>query len=1090
MTTRSAGRPVAASRGWETGGRAGRGGGRTKGRSGDQGDERPLVLPPPLPDRPPVSHPRDAATGRPALRVVIVGSIIHTRENMGNVRSTDTPYPPVGYDVSTFHSEQRIDFYSLNNSYGQRPYVNAKSEKARNPYFEVNNIFGRNYDTSNTLENQGHEEHRDDPTLEPLVCKIRRFEMLKYSFNAEEEYIAIKESEYLNHSKDKLDAYRELLRIIDEGWARSGFNQIEEFFLWMLSCQALNNCVNTNGNTTLSEAHGVSLRITSGVRVNPNRDGERGFDYLTSALVSSKAYREGCRALRGGFPYRGDLRAEEEGTPLSPLVECMSTKNALAIQRCELSRKELDEFLLSYSIHSDYRVILPTPTQTILDAPPGARAFDDPILFLASLQSSWEHGQQRSAIFLGNKEMSFRNFIYIEDDEDLTFLPKDFSPGFNTGSSFVSINTEPVKADEEPAVEPTTEPATEPVNERAKDSTTKDDNLVLSISDDDEDNHLDVDLLDLYDRCYARQAVVDNAVNRRSRKLLKVIKKLRGEANVMRARELAREEEYKGLRANSAEAKEYKGNLDRLMLESQKWSSYQVSLSDLESKVAYLEAEKANLEATKALLRQEIKDVKQNNREVVFKVVPYACMELLQSDELGRLVGKLVSSPVTFGRSFAIEEAPTLQKRVPSRTQMHVPSSQLATLSFAHALKPAHVALSYGQTYCANLKASILKKGRDLSALFDKKRLRAASFPLRLCISFNARAFSNSMTALIFKGLAFMHCLVIRCPKNRPYFTTNEHFFGFSFMLINRNLSKVSCMSLNIPSSEKGDPDNFLHLFKGAIRMQKWLMPVACHMFTYTLNDFERVWWNSQKAERATKALNHLPRCSKANDHEIPPRQLLHLAKGIKKEKAKSTDTPRGEGNQDKSTTPVEAPILMINREDYATKNTVSESMTHKEGITFPPVTRVSSALVILEAAVFERKVGRVYMDSRSTCEVIYKHCLCSVLNVFSSTIMVLGIHVISACIHAKMSALALSKFQFLSCLHAKMSALSLSKFHNSFLKCYAGYPFFADGKGPSCLLCFFPSFANRQYGFDSFIASPTESTVPTPFLVENFVAP
>ncbi|GJU00851.1 reverse transcriptase domain-containing protein [Tanacetum coccineum] len=45
----------------------------------------------------------------------------------------------------------------------------------------------------------------------------------------------------------------------------------------------------------------------------------------------------------------------------------------------------------------------------------------------------------------------------------------------------------------------------------------------------------------------------------------------------------------------------------------------------------------------------------------------------------------------------------------------------------------------------------------------------------------------------------------------------------------------------------KGDPDNFLHLFKGVIRMQKWLMPVACHMFTYTLKDSARIWWNSQK---------------------------------------------------------------------------------------------------------------------------------------------------------------------------------------------------------------------------------------------------
>ncbi|GKC31818.1 reverse transcriptase domain-containing protein [Tanacetum coccineum] len=58
---------------------------------------------------------------------------------------------------------------------------------------------------------------------------------------------------------------------------------------------------------------------------------------------------------------------------------------------------------------------------------------------------------------------------------------------------------------------------------------------------------------------------------------------------------------------------------------------------------------------------------------------------------------------------------------------------------------------------------------------------------------------------------------------------------------------------LKIPShigsyEGKGDPDNFLHLFEGAIRMQKWLMPIACHMFTYTLKDSARIWWNSQKA--------------------------------------------------------------------------------------------------------------------------------------------------------------------------------------------------------------------------------------------------
>nr|GEU98310.1 hypothetical protein [Tanacetum cinerariifolium] len=455
----------------------------------------------------------------------------------------------------------------------------------------------------------------------------------------------------------------------------------------------------------------------------------------------------------------------------------MFAKNALGIQRCELSRKELYEFLSSYSIPSEYLVILPTPTQTILDAPPGyiglyihcfsldnlrlplndffcelllkenmfdvkyfkdklpsgieknlqfqyiarypvsARAFDDLILFLAGLQSSWEHGQHRPAIFMGGKEMAFRNFIYIEDDEDLTFLSKDFSPGFNIGSPCVSINTELVRDDEEPTVEPTIKPAIEPVNERrkcktrggslrppikrklaygsstsctvrAKASAIKDDTPMLSISNDDEgledflelkdatachlkistitpptwkgflDNHLDVDLLDLHDRFYARQAVVHNVVNRRSRELLDAIKKLRGEADVMRARELAHEEEFEGLRAKceaaitdfdmnpavlllrekvsslAAEAKEHKGNLDKLMLETKK----------------------ANLEATEASLRHEIEEVKHDRREVVSKAVPYACMELLHSDELGRLVGKLVSSAITFGRCRAYEQ--------------------------------------------------------------------------------------------------------------------------------------------------------------------------------------------------------------------------------------------------------------------------------------------------------------------------------------------------------------------------------------------------------------------------------------------------
>nr|GEV78750.1 hypothetical protein [Tanacetum cinerariifolium] len=60
---------------------------------------------------------------------------------------------------------------------------------------------------------------------------------------------------------------------------------------------------------------------------------------------------------------------------------------------------------------------------------------------------------------------------------------------------------------------------------------------------------MDVELLDLRNRCYAKQAVVDNAINRRSRKLLLIIKKIRGEYDVINDRERAREEECEELRA-------------------------------------------------------------------------------------------------------------------------------------------------------------------------------------------------------------------------------------------------------------------------------------------------------------------------------------------------------------------------------------------------------------------------------------------------------------------------------------------------------------------------------------------------------------
>nr|GFA49268.1 hypothetical protein [Tanacetum cinerariifolium] len=62
--------------------------------------------------------------------------------------------------------------------------------------------------------------------------------------------------------------------------------------------------------------------------------------------------------------------------------------------------------------------------------PTSVRVFSDPILFLAGLKPFWEYGQQRPAIMA------------------------EPSSGFGTGSLSVSVNTEPLKANEEPVIQP------------------------------------------------------------------------------------------------------------------------------------------------------------------------------------------------------------------------------------------------------------------------------------------------------------------------------------------------------------------------------------------------------------------------------------------------------------------------------------------------------------------------------------------------------------------------------------------------------------------------------------------------------------
>ncbi|GJV70803.1 hypothetical protein Tco_1490798 [Tanacetum coccineum] len=70
-------------------------------------------------------------------------------------------------------------------------------------------------------KNETHDEKQELCEAHKLpVCNIRRFEMIKYSFGQDKEYVAVKEDEYddlARTSNNACRAYQEVFRMMDEG---------------------------------------------------------------------------------------------------------------------------------------------------------------------------------------------------------------------------------------------------------------------------------------------------------------------------------------------------------------------------------------------------------------------------------------------------------------------------------------------------------------------------------------------------------------------------------------------------------------------------------------------------------------------------------------------------------------------------------------------------------------------------------------------------------------------------------------------------------------------------------------------------------
>nr|GEV86869.1 retrovirus-related Pol polyprotein from transposon TNT 1-94 [Tanacetum cinerariifolium] len=77
-----------------------------------------------------------------------------------------------------------------------------------------------NYGANKTGDTQDSQEHMKEHH-DPSIFRVKRFKMMKYSFDVDDEYVAIKEYDHFDHSRTNINAcqaYRELFLIMDEGW--------------------------------------------------------------------------------------------------------------------------------------------------------------------------------------------------------------------------------------------------------------------------------------------------------------------------------------------------------------------------------------------------------------------------------------------------------------------------------------------------------------------------------------------------------------------------------------------------------------------------------------------------------------------------------------------------------------------------------------------------------------------------------------------------------------------------------------------------------------------------------------------------------
>ncbi|GJX85086.1 hypothetical protein Tco_0335860 [Tanacetum coccineum] len=146
-----------------------------------------------------------------------------TKEIMGFKTYEDYKYDWIyewnKYDYEWYEALEDCELKNeaLRNKAIMEGFIKDDDDESRSEQMKRWNIYA-NYDDAYEINHEREElcEVRESP-----VCNVRRYMMIKYSFNNDDEYVAIKEDEYDDLTitrKEACLAYQEIFRIMDEGW--------------------------------------------------------------------------------------------------------------------------------------------------------------------------------------------------------------------------------------------------------------------------------------------------------------------------------------------------------------------------------------------------------------------------------------------------------------------------------------------------------------------------------------------------------------------------------------------------------------------------------------------------------------------------------------------------------------------------------------------------------------------------------------------------------------------------------------------------------------------------------------------------------